>query len=49
MSSCCELNNKDNTASIRFDPDVLDGLKALGRGWQTCVNEVMRKYLETRA
>jgi len=31
---------------IRFDPDVLDGLKAhFGRGWSTRVNDEMRKIL----
>lgn len=31
--------------TIRFDPDVLEGLKATGRGWQTRVNHVMRDWL----
>jgi uncharacterized protein (DUF4415 family) len=34
--------------AIRFDPDVLDGLRALGRGWQTRVNDVMRDWLKTQ-
>jgi len=33
-------------ADIRFDPDVLDGLKThFGRGWSTKVNDEMRKVL----
>jgi uncharacterized protein (DUF4415 family) len=32
--------------TIRFDPDVLDGLKATGKGWQTRVNEAMRTWLK---
>ena len=32
-------------ATIRFDHDVLDGLRATGRGWQTRVNEVMKEWL----
>jgi len=33
-------------ADIRFDPDVLDGLKShFGRGWSTRVNDEMRKVL----
>jgi uncharacterized protein (DUF4415 family) len=37
---------KKQTA-IRFDPDVLAGLRALGKGWQTRVNDTMREWLET--
>lgn len=33
--------------AIRFDADVLDGLKASGKGWQTRVNNVMRAWLES--
>ncbi len=33
--------------TIRFDPDVLNGLKATGSGWQTRVNEAMREWLRT--
>lgn len=35
--------------TIRFDQDVLQALKASGRGWQTRVNEAMREWLRTRA
>lgn len=31
--------------TIRFDQDVLDALKASGRGWQTRVNEAVREWL----
>lgn len=31
--------------SIRFDSVVLDSFKALGSGWQTHMNEVLRQYL----
>jgi len=31
--------------TIRFDRDVLEALKASGRGWQTRVNEAMREWL----
>lgn len=31
--------------TIRFDQDVLDALKASGRGWQTRVNDVVRDWL----
>lgn len=35
--------------AIRFDPDVLDALKATGKGWQTRVNEAMREWLKAHA
>ena len=35
--------------SIRLDPDVLDRLRGLGKGWQTEVNGALRKWLETRS
>jgi uncharacterized protein (DUF4415 family) len=41
-------SNKEQVA-IRFDKDVLDGLRATGKGWQTRVNEVMREWVETHA
>lgn len=31
--------------TIRFDRDVLDGLRATGKGWQTRVNDAMREWL----
>jgi uncharacterized protein (DUF4415 family) len=32
--------------AIRFDHDVLAGLRATGRGWQTRVNDAMREWLK---
>ncbi|MDR1310689.1 MAG: BrnA antitoxin family protein [Burkholderiaceae bacterium] len=40
-----KLPTKKQTA-IRFDAEVLDGLRATGRGWQTRVNNVMREWLK---
>ncbi|MFT4265709.1 MAG: BrnA antitoxin family protein [Xenophilus sp.] len=34
------------STTIRLDPDVLAGLKAKGAGWQTRVNEALRKDLK---
>lgn len=31
--------------TIRFDADVLEGLRATGKGWQTRVNNAMREWL----
>lgn len=33
--------------TIRFDADVLEGLRATGPGWQTRVNDAMREWLKT--
>ena len=33
--------------TIRFDADVLDALKATGKGWQTRVNEVVRAWVKS--
>jgi len=32
--------------TIRFDSDVLEALKATGKGWQTRVNEAMREWVK---
>jgi uncharacterized protein (DUF4415 family) len=34
--------------AIRFDADVLAGLRATGKGWQTRVNDAMRQWLAQR-
>ena len=33
--------------AIRFDRDVLDALRATGKGWQTRVNDAMREWLRS--
>jgi uncharacterized protein (DUF4415 family) len=35
--------------TIRFDADVLAGLRATGRGWQTRVNDALREWLKAQA
>ena len=35
--------------TIRFDADLLDALKASGKGWQTRVNEAVREWLKTHS
>lgn len=39
---------QDNKQAVklRFDTDVLDALRASGRGWQTRVNDAMRDLLK---
>ena len=34
--------------TIRFDPDVLEALRATGRGWQTRANDALREWLSER-
>jgi uncharacterized protein (DUF4415 family) len=41
--------NPKQVVKIRLDPDVLAGLRATGRGWQTNVNETMKIWLNTRS
>ncbi|ALM83012.1 BrnA antitoxin family protein [Bordetella sp. N] len=31
--------------TIRFDPEVLEGFKATGRGWQTRINDILKDWL----
>jgi len=38
--------NPKVSTTIRFDQDVLEALKASGRGWQTRVNDAVREWLE---
>jgi uncharacterized protein (DUF4415 family) len=33
--------------AIRLDPDVLVGLRATGRGWQTRANTILKEWLKT--
>jgi len=35
--------------TIRFDADVLTGLRATGRGWQTRVNDMARDWLKSQS
>ena len=33
------------TTSIRLDPEVVEAFKATGKGWQTRINEALRRYV----
>lgn len=35
--------------SVRLDQDVLDFLKAQGRGYQTRINAILRSYMEAKS
>ena len=34
--------------SLRMDIDVLEGLRATGKGWQTRINAIMREWLKSQ-
>jgi uncharacterized protein (DUF4415 family) len=34
--------------TIRLDPDILEWFKGQGRGYQTRINAVLRKYVEAQ-
>lgn len=34
--------------TIRLDPDILDWFKSQGKGYQTRINTVLRRYVEAR-
>jgi len=34
--------------SLRMDIDVLEGLRATGKGWQTRINIIMREWLKDK-
>jgi len=35
--------------TLRLDPDVIDFFKKQGRGYQTTINKVLRKYVEAHS
>ena len=37
------MEHPKRQVSLRLDPDLLDKLKAEGRGWQSRVNDILRK------
>lgn len=37
------LNNPKRQVALRIDPDVIDRFKADGAGWQSRMNEALRK------
>lgn len=40
------LPNPKKQVTLRLDPDVLAKFRATGRGWQSRINEALRKALE---
>jgi uncharacterized protein (DUF4415 family) len=41
--------DKKIPTTIRLDADVLNALKASGRGWQTRVNDALRAWLKSQS
>ena len=39
--------NPKKSTTIRLDADVLDFFKAQGKGWQTKINEVLHRYVDS--
>ena len=34
--------------NVRLSPDVLEGLRELGKGWQTRMDQILREWLSWR-
>ncbi len=43
-----KLDAPKKQVSVRLDPDVLDGLRGLGAGWQGEMNRALREWLVRR-
>jgi uncharacterized protein (DUF4415 family) len=43
------LANKKQLVSIRYSPEVLEYFRASGAGWQSRMDEVLKKYVESRS
>lgn len=38
--------NPKRQVTIRLDPEVIEGIRGTGPGWQTRVNEALRRWLQ---
>ncbi|MFY8150069.1 MAG: BrnA antitoxin family protein [Prochlorococcaceae cyanobacterium] len=43
------MANKKQLVSIRYSPEVLEYFRASGAGWQSRMDEVLKKYVESRS
>ncbi len=41
-----KLDNPKQQVSLRLDPDVIEGFRATGPGWQSRINDTLKKALE---
>jgi uncharacterized protein (DUF4415 family) len=39
------MENPKKQVTLRLDPDVLEGFRAMGKGWQSRINAELRKAL----
>ncbi len=39
---------RKTSTTIRLDAEVLEAFKAMGKGWQTLINNVLKAYVQTR-
>jgi len=40
-------NNPKKSTTVRLDAEVLDFFKAHGKGWQTKINDILQKYVNS--
>lgn len=40
-------SNPKKSTTIRLDAEVLDFFKAHGKGWQTEINDILKKYVDS--
>jgi uncharacterized protein (DUF4415 family) len=43
------LANKKQLVSIRYSPEVLEYFRASGAGWQSRMDDVLKKYVDSRS
>lgn len=43
-----KLKNPKKSTTIRLDAEVLDFFKSQGKGWQTRINDILQKYVDSQ-
>lgn len=43
-----KLENTKKSTTIRLDAEVLDYFKSQGKGWQTRINDILQKYVNSK-
>ncbi|MEA1910064.1 MAG: BrnA antitoxin family protein [Spirochaetota bacterium] len=43
-----KLENAKKSTTIRLDVEVLDYFKSQGKGWQTRINDILQKYVNSQ-
>ncbi|MCQ9329761.1 BrnA antitoxin family protein [Pelistega suis] len=44
-----KLSSPKQIITIRYDADIIEKFKAMGKGWQTKMNDVLREWLQTQS